>query len=58
MMYTHSHVYFCVSKSRSPRVFLCELGNDGVGELLRRGFAAKVTGDTLALRDRLSIGKG
>jgi hypothetical protein len=34
---------------------LCEFGDDGVGELLRRSLAAKVTGDGLALRNRLSL---
>ena len=34
---------------------LCKFGDDGVRELLRRGLAAKVTGDSLALRNRLSF---
>ena len=34
---------------------LCEFGDDGASELLRRSLAAKVTSDILALRNRLLL---
>jgi hypothetical protein len=39
-------------------VLSCDFGDDSVGELLRRGLAAKVTGDSLTLRNRLSLETG
>jgi hypothetical protein len=60
MMYITSHVYFGVriEIEVSPQVLLCELGDYSISELLRRGLAAKVTRDGLALRNRLSTRNG
>ena len=51
-------IFACVSRFKSPLVLLFEFGDDGVRKLLRSSLAAKVSSDSLTLRNRLSLNNG
>jgi hypothetical protein len=57
-VYQLTHPFRARVEEIFPRVLLCEFRHDGVSELLCRGLAAKVTGDSFALRNGLSVGNG